>query len=368
MDRANYELAWYLAEEVKADVHLVGFFVSSPLAEHPRVTWHKVAKPLNMYLLAEPLLKRAGQRVAKKLRTRVVRVVVNGGNCYWPDVNWIHAVHAEWKTRDLHAPLSFRLRAAWMKSAARRAERRSLKMARLVITNSERARQQVIDHVGLAPERVHTVYYGIDPKVFHPANDAERESARQRLGWPVARPIVVFIGTLGHDRNKGFDVAFAAWIELCKGPAWDVDLVALGAGAEVELWRRRAAEANLSERIRIVGFTRQVDDVLAAADALVSPTHYDAYGLGVQEALCCNLPAFVTKTAGFAERYPDDLSELLLDDPPHATDLVRRLQRWRADMTGYRERVARFGETLRQRTWRDMSRDVVELMNTSVTN
>ncbi len=362
MDWANYELAWYLAEEIGAEVHLVSFYVAPPLVDHPRVTWHQVTKPLGMYTLADPFLARAGRRVAHQLTKRGARVVVNGGNCLWPDVNWVHAVHAAWNTRHAHAPLSFRLRAGLMKRAALRTERRSLEAARVVVTNSLSARQQVIDHIGLAPERVHTVYYGNDAERFHPFAEIEREDARQRSGWHAGRPVVVFIGALGHDRNKGFDVLFRAWEQLCSDPEWDADLVALGAGAEVELWRQRAAEKNLSERVRLMGFTKQVRDVLAAADALVSPTHYDAYGLGVQEALCCGLPAFVTRVAGVAERYPGELADLLLDDPPQAEDLVNRLRRWRADMTGYRQRVARFGELLRQRTWTDMSREIVELI------
>lgn len=354
-------MAWYLAEEVGAEVHLVSFYVAAPLADHPRVKWHKVPKPLGMYTLADPFLARAGRRVAQELAKRGARVVVNGGNCLWPDVNWIHAVHAAWPTRHTHAPLAFRVRAEFKKRAVIRAERESLDAARLVITNSRRARQQVIDHIGIAPERVHTVYYGNDTNRFHPFTEIERADSRQRLGWQANKPVVVFIGALGHDRNKGFDVLFAAWEKLCGDTKWDADLVALGNGAEVELWRRRAAEKNLSRRVRLTGFTKKVRDVLAAADALVSPTHYDAYGLGVQEALCCELPAFVTSSAGIAERYPSELSDLLLNDPPTAEDLVHSLRRWRADMASYRKRVARFGGTLRERTWTDMSREIYEL-------
>lgn len=366
MDRANYELAWYLAEKVGVSIHLVSFFVASPLAEHPNVTWHKVSKPLDMYLLAEPLLARTGRRVAKRLSEQGgARVVVNGGNCLWPDVNWVHAVHAAWDNRHEHAPFGFRLRADWAKRSARRAEHRSLQRAKIVFTNSKRARQQVLDHAGLPPERVHAVYYGIDPEVFYPSSSEEHDAARRNLGWSSTRPVVAFIGTLGHDRNKGFDVLFDAWELLCRDSAWDVDLVALGAGAEVELWRQKSMSAKLDERVRLMGFTKDVRSVLMAADALVSPTHYDAYGLGVHEALCCGLPAFVTNSAGVAERYPLELSDLLLGDPPEADDLARRLRLWRADMSGYRSRVAQFGAELRQRTWTDMSSEIYDLMSSS---
>ena len=365
MDRANYGLAWHLAEDMGAEVHLVGYAVSTPLRQHRRVVWHPVPKPLNRYALAEQLLAWQGRRVAAALVKRKARVIVNGGNCAWPDVNWIHAVHAAWDNRAATAPLLFRIRAAWLKYRARRAERRGLHTAGLILANSQRARQQVIDHMGVPPEHVHTVYYGIDSELFRPASPAERMEIRQRLGLPEARPIAVFIGALGYDRNKGFDVLFAAWQALCQDPAWDADLVVVGGGAEVELWRTRSTTLGLSERIRVLGFTKHIPDILTATDALVSPTHYDAYGLGVHEALCCGLPAFVTHSAGVAERYPDNLNDLLLSNPPTADDLVQRLQRWRADMPQYRARIAPFSAMLRQRTWYDMSKDIATLVESS---
>jgi glycosyltransferase involved in cell wall biosynthesis len=362
MDRANYELAWYLADQLGAAVHLVSHRVAPLLAEHPGVTWHRVAKPLQSYLLAGPLLARAGYAIARRMAGQGARVIVNGGNCPWGDVNWVHAVHAAWNNRDLHAPPLFRLRNYWSKRRARCAEMRAVRAARLVITNSALARQQVIDHLGAAADRVHAVYLGTDAGVFRPYSDQERVALRQRLGWTVDQPSVMFIGSLGRDRNKGFDVAVDAWQQLCNRPEWTAQLVAAGAGYEVELWRRRVAVLGLNDRIRLVGFTPQILQMLAAADALVSPTHYDAYGLSVHEALCCGLPAFVTRSAGIAERYPADLSDLLLSDPPDATDLAARLQAWSQEPDAYRSRIRPFSEALRQRSWADMGRDMLELM------
>jgi hypothetical protein len=85
----------------------------------------------------------------------------------------------------------------------------------------------------------------------------------------------------------------------------------------------------------------------------------------VHEGLCCGLPAFVTRCAGVAERYPADLSDLLLNDPPDAEDIVRRLLRWRADMAGHAARVAPFGRMLRERSWKDMAEEIVGLLETT---
>jgi glycosyltransferase involved in cell wall biosynthesis len=100
--------------------------------------------------------------------------------------------------------------------------------------------------------------------------------------------------------------------------------------------------------------------VFAACDLLIHPARYEAYGLAVHEALCRGLPALVTAAAGVAERYPADLSQLLLQDPRSATELTARLSGWRED-AGIADRVAAFASRLRSRTWDHMSREIALL-------
>jgi glycosyltransferase involved in cell wall biosynthesis len=361
MDRANYELAWHLAERLGVETHVASHFVAPPLAGHPKVTWHRVAKPFGRYSLSEPLLSWRGRKLAAGLSDRGVRVVVNGGNCPWGDVNWVHYVHAAWTPRVAHVPFLPRTRLNWAARRGRAKELRALSSARLVLANSQLTHRQVSE-LGVPEERIRTVYYGIDPDEFRPTTPAERAAARAALGWAVERPVAVFVGALGHDRRKGFDALFAAWEELSRDATWDCDLVAVGGGVDVEHWRARAVALGLSDRIRMLGFSKEVPRLLAAADLLVSPTYYEAYGLGVHEALCRGLPALVTRSAGVAERYPAELSDLLVDDPPAAADLAARLRRWRADLAGFRARVAPLSDELRRRTWTNMAEDIVDLV------
>ena len=62
MDVANYALAHYLARTGRA-VSLVAHRVDADLAALPGVSFEKVSKPLNSYLLAAPLLRRRGLAV-----------------------------------------------------------------------------------------------------------------------------------------------------------------------------------------------------------------------------------------------------------------------------------------------------------------
>ena len=173
---------------------------------------------------------------------------------------------------------------------------------------------------------------------------------------------VVFVGALG-DRRKGFDALFAAWQMLCHDDGWDVTLAVAGVGAEARAWRERCHAAGMDGRIHWMGHTEDVATLLRACDALMSPARYEPYGLNVHEALCCGLPAFVTRTAGIAERYPPELEELLLKAPPDPADIAARLRLWRGDVAGYRNRVSAFGAELRQRSWPEMAREIVELID-----
>jgi glycosyltransferase involved in cell wall biosynthesis len=359
MDMPNFAVAKELAE-CGVTVQLVAFRVAEELTAYSNVHWRRVPKPLRSYFLGLPLLDRVGRQVARRSMARGGRVIVNGGNCQVGDVNWVHYVHAAYRAT-ASASLLRRAQLALNHRLSVEQERSALLKARTIIVNSERTRRDLTDKLGLDDSRIRTVYYGIDAERFAPPTDERRRELREKLGLP-DRPQVAFVGALG-DRRKGFDTLFAAWSSLCRDPAWECDLVVVGQGSELELWRKRAEADHLRTRVRFLGFRSDVPDVLAACDALVAPTRYEAYGLGVQEALCTGLPALVSANAGVAERYPEALAELLLTDPDDARELEASLRNWRRHHERLHDATLRLSAQLRQRTWQAMARDVRALLD-----
>ncbi len=327
----------------------------------PPVTVHQVTLPAGSFLLGERLLAREGRAVAARVTAGDprARVVVNGGNCAWPDINWVHAVHNAWRPSVDDAPLLFKARRrleAW--SNARR-ERAALMGARVIIANSERTRANLLDLLGVAPDRVHTVWLASD--LWREVTQERRAAARDWLGKPAERPLVAFVGALGHDRNKGFDTLVAAWQRAAVDPAWDADLVVAGGGRALEYWRHEIRRLGFAERVTMLGFTDRMGDLMAAADLLVSPVRYEAYGLSVHEALSCGVPAIVSACAGIADRYLPGMRDMLLNDPNDAAALATRLLAWRADMADWKARVQPLAAKLRERNWDDMAREIVAL-------
>ena len=355
MDMANHALASFLARQ--AEVHVVTHRTSPELAAMPGVSVHQVARPLGKHRFGEPLLRRSAQRWQQMLKTRGVRVVANGGNVDAGDINWVHYVHAAFEPEA--AGVWNRLRIRGNHRRYLREERIALRHASLVVCNSRRTADEVVRNVGVAADRVRVVYYGIDAGRFGPIGGDERDRARRTLGVSTDRRLALFAGALG-DRRKGFATLFDAWKHLCTRSDWDVDLVVVGTGAELAAWRSRAGDLLAQGRIKFLGFRRDMPAVVAACDLFVHPALYEAYGLAVHEALCRGLPALVSASAGVAERYPDDLGSLLIDDPRSAIELAGRLLAWRSD-EDIPARVGRLASTLRARTWDHMARDIASL-------
>jgi glycosyltransferase involved in cell wall biosynthesis len=359
MDRANAALATHLLES-GVPVHLVGHEIESRLHAHPLATLHVVPRPKSLPSLAEWLLGRRGVQVASRVTASAAgaRVVVNGGNCAWPDVNWVHAVHAAWPVRDDGAPRWNHFRNIRLKATARERERVALRCARTVIANSEATRQAIVDGLGIDPRRVHVVYLGTDP-AWGPVRPEERAAARASLGVQPDVPVIAFVGALGSDTNKGFDLLWQAWMQLAATPKWNARLVVAGSGWRMPQWRDEAARRGCGESVRFLGFTRGVRELLAAADLLVSPVRYEAYGLNVHEALCRDVPVMVTRTAGVVERFDPRMSDALLPDNLTPAVLAERLRLWRSDIPGWRARAASTAARMRSRSWRDMAVEFV---------
>ena len=135
-------------------------------------------------------------------------------------------------------------------------------------------------------------------------------------------------------------------------------LLVAGSGAELDRWRARADRDGMGRRITFLGYRTDIPALMAAADVMVHPARYEAYGLAVHEAICMGVPVIVSASAGVAEQMPSDLADLLLDDAESAADLCTRLERWRTRRNEFMQRTRSAGAMLRTRSWDDMSREI----------
>jgi glycosyltransferase involved in cell wall biosynthesis len=354
MDRANLELARFVLSRGHP-LHLVAHRVSSQLRE-AGAHIHRVPRPFGFGLPAERGLDLVGRMIAEELPAGA-RIVVNGGNCAIPSVNWVHFVHSA----DTAADGTLRSRAR--RAIARWSERRALEQASLVIANSERSRRDLLNSYPLSTSSVRTVYCGVDSRSFFPVGPGERGAQTAALGFSTDLKRIVFVGALG-DHRKGFDVLFAAWRAI-SGSWPDVEIIVVGAGRLLRGWTEMAMREKLSDRLHFLGYRDDVPELLRSSDVLVAPSRYEPYGLNIAEALSSGLPVIAGKASGACEAISGDLQELLLCDAGSTQELVAKLELWKGASERYRRAALEASRLFRARTWEAMSIDIYNLIEES---
>ncbi len=168
--------------------------------------------------------------------------------------------------------------------------------ARTIIANSRLVRDEILQHYGGSPERIHVVYNGLPTAAFQPASPDLRE--RTRAAWGLAEDdyAVLFAGT-GWER-KGLRIALAGW-QRAREKTVAVNLIVAGRGNPRPYTAR--LPHGTEKHVRFLGPVSDMAACYAAADVFVAPTLYDPFSNACLEALAAGLPVLTTPDNGFAE-------------------------------------------------------------------
>ncbi|HEX8912286.1 MAG TPA: glycosyltransferase family 4 protein [Humisphaera sp.] len=165
------------------------------------------------------------------------------------------------------------------------------------------------EQFGVPAARIRVVPPGVDVDRFDVG--CGRREARERLGWPADRPVVLAVRRL--VPRMGLDDLVSAMTAV-RARVPDAMLMIAGRGPMRDELTRRVAEAGLADHVRLLGFVPDDDLPLAyrAADVSVVPTvRWEGFGLIAAESLAAGTPSIVTPVDGL----PDvvrDLSEALV--------------------------------------------------------
>jgi glycosyltransferase involved in cell wall biosynthesis len=185
--------------------------------------------------------------------------------------------------------------------------------AHRVIVNSRFNMMVLASAIPGIEKRVQVIYNGIPgpPEVVPPRADL----------LPPIR--LLFIGRL--SPRKGPQVAIAALVELLAGGV-EATLDILGAAFEGYEWfeeslRQQAAEADVSQHVRFLGFHSDVWPDIAAADIVLVPSvAEESFGNTAVEAILAARPLVVSASSGLLEAAGRYRSALLVE--PDRPDLV----------------------------------------------
>lgn len=163
---------------------------------------------------------------------------------------------------------------------------------------------------GFRRDRLRVIHYGIAPLDWSPERVAsERAQVRGKLGLGDETQLLLCVGRLSPE--KGHRFAIEALAELVRERGFDCVLTILGHGPERERLEAHARACGVADRVRLPGFTREVDAHLAAADVFWLPSLQEEFGQVTLEAYRLGLPVAATRTWGIPDVVEDGVSGVL---------------------------------------------------------
>jgi glycosyltransferase involved in cell wall biosynthesis len=208
-----------------------------------------------------------------------------------------------------------------------------------VLTVSEATKRDLVEFVGLSPERVTVTPLAADPAVFFPG-DRVAAASHVAARFGVTGPFVLYIARIEHP-GKNHARLIRAFDRLKTRTGLPHKLVLAGSDRErASEVHAEAASARHARDIVFTGFvpSDSVADLYRAADVFAFPSLFEGFGLPLLEAMACGTPvvaadvASLPEVAGDAARLIDPRDEqalaaaleAVLTDPVLHADLVAR--------------------------------------------
>ncbi|MCG3172784.1 MAG: D-inositol-3-phosphate glycosyltransferase [Myxococcota bacterium] len=272
--------AWELAHGLHVRGHeviiLAGHIAAGAPAWAGKTRWRDRLKQIPLQKRLEDQLARMPEAIAVSFsRVPGAHWFRAGGGLHREN---IHACGSPWKARD---------------EAIARLEEDILNHPRLrgVAALSRRGARELED-AGVPASRIAVIPNGVDSLRFVPPDKEERARVRGILGVSDREPVALFVG--GDPIRKGLDLLADALRLLSPRPV----LITAGLTAS----RQRKVSLHGLRTVR-AGERTGMLELLQAADVLVLPSRYEAFGNAPLEALACGVPAVISSRCGVAELF-----------------------------------------------------------------
>ncbi|HET9466010.1 MAG TPA: glycosyltransferase family 1 protein [Gemmatimonadales bacterium] len=229
--------------------------------------------------------------------------------------------------------------------------------AAAIIAVSEVTREHVMHYLKVEPDRVATVYSGVDDVFRKPIPDSRLAQIRKKYSLPDR--FLLYAGAIYPPKN--FTRMVRAYAQV--GPERGIPLVVAGGEnrflSEKEL--REPEVLGIAQWVRWPGWVEQEDlaGFYALAEALLLPSIFESCGLPVLEAMAAGCPVLTSDRYGTKE-----LAEgaAVLVDPESVDSIASGMRRVLEDQILRAELVAAGRERSRDFTWRRCAAGTIEVL------
>lgn len=169
-------------------------------------------------------------------------------------------------------------------------EKAGMDAADKIITVSNLTKNTVINHYGINPDKIQTVYNAVEPQ------EAEKKFYTKNI----KEKIVTFLGRITYQKGPAYFIN-AAYKLLQKTN--NVRFVMAGSGDMLRQMIRYTAELGINDKFYFTDFLKgeEVTKMFSISDVYVMPSVSEPFGISPLEAMRSNVPVIISKQSGVAE-------------------------------------------------------------------
>ncbi len=191
----------------------------------------------------------------------------------------------------------------------------AVQVADHISADSEATRQDLIEILRVPPDKVTTIHLAANPLYERAYGVTAVNETLQQHNLP--RGFILFVGTL--EPRKNLPMLLRAYAMMRRETAVDVPLVLIGSKGWIYDEIFATIEAlDLRDQVHHLSgiYDEQLVHLYTGAGVLVTPSHYEGFGLPALEAMHCGCPVIVSNRGSLPE--VAGIAGLLLDPDDEA--------------------------------------------------
>jgi len=212
-----------------------------------------------------------------------------------------------------------------------------------IIAVSEYTKQQLVEHLHIAPSRIYTIRHGVDPFFLECPSPGEIENIKTK--FHLDRRYFLYVGNSEPRKNLG------ALTEAFQIANLDMDLIIAGPVED---------EVAASPKVHVAGYVSKVElrALYKCALAVVIPSLDEGFGIPLLEAMACGTPVVASNLPVFHEIAPD---AFLPVDPASRESIAEALRVISENDAMRKDLVKKGQERIGKYSWKECALKTLDL-------
>ncbi len=239
---------------------------------------------------------------------------------------------------------------------------KTIKRADRIVTISESAKRDIIEHLDIPEEKIRIIYPGINHGLYSNIDSIDSETKRQIKGkYNLPDKYILYLGTI--EPRKNIAKIFEAYSQLNKDIKKEHKLViAGGKGWKCDDILNIPKKLGFSEDIIFTGYVNEEDKpiIYSMAEVFIFPSLYEGFGMPVLEAMAAGIPVITSNCSSLPEAGGD---AAIYVNPKDSSSITQNIEKIILEDDFKKEKINLGQQHIKNFNWKKSAEKMMNIYN-----